>query len=111
LNSARLVRAHAINKIDIRQIMRLVITLIKPSEAEDLKKREKIQNHFWNEVGSVEHISLPKLKDAVRKEFKYKDDRSIQAQIELMQTEARIRIENKVKVWIKPPPIARVCAR
>jgi hypothetical protein len=89
--------------------MRLVIIVTKPSEPEDLKKREKIQNHFWNEVGSVEHISLPKLKDAVKKEFKYKDDRSVQAQIELMQTEARIRIESKVKVWIKPPHTARVC--
>jgi hypothetical protein len=86
--------------------MWLVITLTKPSEAEDLKKREKIQSHFWNEVGAVEHISLPKLKDAVEKEFQYKDDRSIQAQIELMQTEARIRIESKVKVWIKPPHIS-----
>jgi len=91
--------------------MRLVIKLIKPSVAEDLKKREKIQNRFWNEVGSVEHISLPELKGAVRKEFRYKDDRSIQAQIELMQTEARIRIESKVKVWIKPPHTAHVCAR
>jgi hypothetical protein len=89
--------------------MRLVVTLTKLSEPEDSKKREKIQNHFWNEVGCVEHISLPKLKDAVRKEFQYKDDRSIQAQIELMQIEARIRIESKVKVWIKPPHIARVC--
>ena len=89
--------------------MRLVIALTKPSEAEDLKKREKIQNHFLNEVGSIEHISLLKLKDAVRKEFKYKDDRSIQAQIELMRTEARIRIESKVKVWIKPAHPARVC--
>jgi hypothetical protein len=78
-------------------------TMTKPSEPEDLKKREKIQNHFWDEVGSIEHISLPKLKDAVRTEFKYKDDRSIQVQIELMQTEARIRIESRVKVWIKPP--------
>jgi len=24
---------------------------------EDLKKREKIQEHFWNEIGAVEHIS------------------------------------------------------
>ena len=79
-----------------------MITMIA-SELEDLKKREKIQNHFWNEVDSVEHISLPKLKDAIRKEFRYEDDRSIRAQIELMQTEARIRIESKVKVWIKPP--------
>jgi hypothetical protein len=83
--------------------MRSMITMIKTSEPEDLKKMEKIQNHFWNEVGSIGHISLPKLKDAVRKEFNYKDDRSIQAQIELMQTEARIRIERKLKVWIKPP--------
>jgi hypothetical protein len=83
--------------------MHFVITMTKPSELEDLKKRGKIQNHFWNEVGSIEHISLPKLKNAVKKEFKYKDDRSVQAQIELMQTEARIRIESKVKVWIKPP--------
>jgi hypothetical protein len=86
--------------------MRSMITMIKTSEPEDLKKREKIQNHFWNEVGSIEHISLPKLKDAVRKEFRYKDDRSIQAQI-LMQTEARIRIESRVKVWIKPPLASR----
>ena len=80
-----------------------MITMTKPSEPEDLKKREKMQKQFWNEVGSTEHISLPKLKDAVRKEFNCNDDRSIQAQIELMQTEARIRIESKVKVWIKPP--------
>jgi hypothetical protein len=83
--------------------MRSMITMIKTSEAEDLKKRERIQDHFWNEVGSIEHISLPRLKDAVRKEFRCKDDRSIQAQIELMQTEARIRIESRVKVWIRPP--------
>jgi len=80
-----------------------MITMIKTSGPKDLKKREKIQNHFWKEVGSIEHISLPKLRDAVKKEFRYKDDRSIQAQIELMQTEARIRIESKVKIWIKPP--------
>lgn len=83
--------------------MSSTITMTKPSELEELKKRERIQNHFWSEVGSIEHISLPKLKDAVRKEFKYEDDRSVQRQIELMQTEARIRIENRVKVWIKPP--------
>ncbi len=77
--------------------------MTKHSELEDMKKREKIQNHFWNEVGDVEHISLPKLKNAVRKEFNYKDDRSVQAQIGLMQTEQRIRIESRVKVWIKQP--------
>ncbi len=77
--------------------------MTKHSELEDIKKREKIQNHFWNEVGDVEHISLPKLKNAVRKEFNYKDDRSVQVQIGLMQTEQRIRIESRVKVWIKQP--------
>jgi hypothetical protein len=56
------------------------------SETEALKKREKIQSHFWNQVGSVEHISLPMLEDAIKKEFNYKDDRFIQAQIKLMQT-------------------------
>jgi hypothetical protein len=80
-----------------------MIMMTKLSEPEDLKKREKIQNYFWNEVGSIEHISLPKLENAVKKEFKLKDDRSVQAQIELMQTEGRIRIESRVKVWIKPP--------
>jgi coproporphyrinogen III oxidase-like Fe-S oxidoreductase len=73
------------------------------SEKEALKKREKIQNRFWNQVGSVEHISLPKLEDAIRKEFNCKDDRFIQAQIKLMQTEARIRVQSNVKVWIKQP--------
>jgi hypothetical protein len=77
--------------------------MTKHTELEELKKRERIQNHFWNEVGSVEHISLPKLKNAIKREFKCKDDRFIQAQIELMQTEARIRIESRVKVWIKQP--------
>ena len=69
----------------------------------DLKKREKIQERFWNEVGSVEHTSLPKLKNAIEREFKSKDDRFVLGQIKLMQTEGRIRIESKVKVWIKKP--------
>ena len=71
---------------------------------EDVKKRENIQEHFWNEVGSVEHTSLPKLKNAIEREFKRKDDRFVMAQINLMQTEGKIRIESKVKVWIKKPP-------
>jgi hypothetical protein len=73
------------------------------SEKEAFKKRENVQNRFWNQVGSVEHISLPKLEDALRKEFNCKDDRFIQAQIKLMQTEARIRVQSRVKVWIKQP--------
>jgi hypothetical protein len=73
------------------------------SNKESQKKREKIQKHFWNIVGEVEHINLPKLEDSIRKEFNIHDDRLIQAQIKLMQTEARIRVQNKVKVWIKRP--------
>jgi hypothetical protein len=77
--------------------------MTKHSKLEDLTKREKIQRHFWNEIGSVEHTSLPKLKNAIEKEFNRKDDRFVLGQIKLMQTEARIRIESKVKVWIKKP--------
>ena len=75
----------------------------KHIDTEAFKKREKIQVHFWNQVGSVEHISLPMLEDAIRKEFNRRDDRFIQAQINLMQTEAKIRVESRVKVWIKQP--------
>jgi hypothetical protein len=73
------------------------------SEKEAFKKREKIQKHFWNQVGSVEHISLPKLENTVKREFNCTDDRFIQEQIKRMQTEARIRVQNKVKVWIRQP--------
>jgi hypothetical protein len=81
--------------------------LPKYSEKEALLKREKVQNHFWNIVGSVEHISLPKLEDAIKKEFNVSDDRFIQAQIKLMQTEARIKVQSRVKVWIKQPNTKR----
>jgi len=54
-------------------------------------------------VGSTEHINLPKLEDALKKEFSTTDDRFIQKQIRLMQTEAKIRIQTNVKVWIKQP--------
>ena len=79
--------------------------MTKHSQTEQLNKRKRIQINFWNEVGSVEHISLPKLRNAIKREFKFKDDRLIQAQIDLMQTEARVRIESRVKVWIKKPQI------
>jgi hypothetical protein len=46
---------------------------------------------------------LPKLEDALKKEFNTTDDRIIQAQIRLMQTEARIKIQDNAKVWIKQP--------
>jgi hypothetical protein len=77
--------------------------MTKLSEKELQKKREKIQVHFWNQVGAVEHVSLPMLEDAVRKEFRCEDDRFVQEQIRLMQSEARIRLESRVKVWIKQP--------
>lgn len=75
----------------------------RSSESKALEKRERIQDYFWNEVGAFEHISLPKLKDALRKEFDCADDRLIHAQIELMQKEQRIRIESKVKIWVREP--------
>jgi hypothetical protein len=79
------------------------LTMAKNSKGMAEKQREKIQRYFWSIVGSVEHITLPKLEDAVKKEFNTQDDRLIQAQINLMQSEARIRIESNVKVWIKQP--------
>jgi hypothetical protein len=77
--------------------------MVKDNEA--LKKRKNVQVHFWNIVGAVEHISLPKLEDALKKEFNIQDDRFIEAQIKLMQTEARITVERKNKVWIKQPDV------
>ena len=82
------------------QLLYLMTRRLEPGCA---KKREKVQNRLWNEVGSIEHISLPRLKDTVKKEFNLKDDRLVQAQVDLMQTERRIRIESRVKVWIKQP--------
>jgi len=73
------------------------------SEKEALQKREKIQTLFWNQIGCVEHISLPKLQDAIRKEFNCTENRFIQSQVRLMQTEGRIRVQSRVKVWIKQP--------
>jgi hypothetical protein len=75
----------------------------KLSEAEAAEKRWKIQRCFWDVVGLVEHISVPKLQDAIRKEFRICDNRFVEAQVRLMQTEGRIRVEEKVKVWIKQP--------
>ncbi len=77
--------------------------MAKNSNVEAQKKRQNIQVHFWNIVGAVEHISLPKLEDAVKKEFNCNDSRFVEAQIRLMQSEARIRVQSNVKVWIKPP--------
>ena len=79
--------------------------MVKDAELDFLKKREKIQNYFWNIVGAEEHTSLPKLKHAIIKEFKNDGDRFVQLQIKLMQTEGSVKIESRVKVWIKKPSI------
>jgi hypothetical protein len=78
--------------------------MAKASDLEAQKKRIKIQTHFWNIVGTSEHINVPKLEDVIRKEFHTTEDRFIQAQVRLMQTEGRIKVQNNVKVWIKQPP-------
>jgi hypothetical protein len=78
--------------------------MTKSPNAKAQKKREKIQVNFWNVVGAVEHINLPKLEDAVKKEFNCNDDRFVKAQIELMQNESRIIVQSRIKVWIKQPP-------
>jgi len=70
----------------------------------DARKRLKVQVYFWNIVGSAEHINMPKLEDALRKEFHAADSRTIQAQVELMKSEGRVRVQEKAKVWIKQPP-------
>jgi hypothetical protein len=77
--------------------------MAKALDLEAQRKRLKIQTYFWGIVGSAEHINIPKLEDALRKEFHTTDDRLIQAQINLMQTEGRIRVQDAVKVWIKQP--------
>ncbi len=77
--------------------------MTKESDMEARKKRMKIQAKFWSQVGAIEHINLPKLQDAVRKEFNTADDRFVEAQVRLMQTEGRVRVQDKVKVWIKQP--------
>jgi hypothetical protein len=65
--------------------------MAKWSDLEAQKKRWKIQVYFWIIVGSAEHINVPKLEDAIRKEFHTTEDRFIQAQVKLMQIEGRIR--------------------
>ena len=70
------------------------------------RKRLKIQAMFWNQVGLAEHINLPKLEDAVRKEFRGADDRLVEAQVRLMQSEGRVRVQDRVKVWVNRPEAA-----
>jgi hypothetical protein len=78
--------------------------MVKAKDLETQRKRQKIQTYFWGIVGSDEHINIPKLEDAIRKEFRTTDDRYVDAQVRLMQTEGRIRVQDTVKVWIKQPP-------
>lgn len=76
----------------------------KTLDSKAQEKRWKVQVYFWNIVGAVKHINIPKLEDALRKEFHLSDDRLVQSQIDLMKTEGRIKVQNNVKVWIKQPP-------
>jgi hypothetical protein len=69
-----------------------------------LRKRQIIQTHFYNIVGAVEHINIPKLEDAIQREFQTTDKRQIDLQVRLMQTEGRIKVQENAKVWIKQPP-------
>jgi len=41
--------------------------MAKASDKDAQQKRRNVQVHFWNIVGADEHISLPKLEDAVKK--------------------------------------------
>ena len=79
------------------------LLMTKVSENDAQKKRRNVQIYFWNIVGIVEHISFPKLEDAVKKEFNCDDDRFIKAQIKLMQTESKIGVQSRFKVWINQP--------
>jgi hypothetical protein len=77
--------------------------MARGADLEAARRRGKVQVYFWNIVGAVEHINLPKLEDALRKEFNSSDDRCVEFQIKLMQTEGRIKVQNNSKVWIKQP--------
>ncbi|MGA2680367.1 MAG: hypothetical protein ABSF44_01045 [Candidatus Bathyarchaeia archaeon] len=77
--------------------------MTKESDKEALKKRIRIQEKFWSQVGAVEHVNLPKLEDAIKKEFGAVDTRFVQMQVRLMQSEGRIRVQDKAKIWIKQP--------
>lgn len=77
--------------------------MAKAPDLESQRKRQKIQAYFWGIVGSDEHINIPKLEYAIRKEFHTTNDRVIAVQVGLMQTEGRIRVQDTVKVWIKQP--------
>jgi hypothetical protein len=79
--------------------------MTKESYDQARSKRVKIQARFWSQVGTAEHINIPKLEDAVRREFCTADDRLVRAQVRLMQTEGRVRVEDKVKVWINQPEV------
>ncbi len=81
--------------------------MAKDAEKDYKQKRRNVQVYFWNIVGVVEHISLPKLKDAIKKEFKCSDERFVQAQLTLMQTESMIKVQNRVKVWINQPDTSK----
>lgn len=77
--------------------------MAKDPDDEAARKRAKIQARFYSEVGSVEHVNVPKLEASIKKEFRTENVRLVKTQVRLMQTEGRVKIQNKVKVWIKQP--------
>jgi hypothetical protein len=80
-----------------------VVAANKKIDLDGQKKRQNVQVYFWNIVGSVEHINIPKLEDALQRQFPNASDRFIHSQVGLMQTEGRIKVQDNVKVWIKQP--------
>jgi hypothetical protein len=52
--------------------------MAKDKDVEAQRKREKIQAQFWSQVGSAE-------------------------QVRLMQSEGRVRVVEKSKVWVNQP--------
>jgi hypothetical protein len=53
--------------------------MVKQVHVEAQNKRVNVQHFFWNQVGAVEHLNLPKLEAALRKEFKNASGRFIES--------------------------------
>lgn len=75
----------------------------KMIDEEAMRRRMRIQAKFWSQVGSAEHINMPKLEDAVRREFHTEDGRLVERQVALMKSEGRVRVQEKAKVWVNQP--------
>jgi len=74
------------------------------TDLEGQKKRQRVKVYFWKSMGAVERINIPKLEDALRKQFPDAENRFVQSQVALMQTDNKIKVQDNVKVWIKHRP-------